>query len=261
MLVVPLDGGRGGPGELAARLHGRLASPPLVQRRQHRVARRGCERAARLSQHPRPGARASSPPGGRRRPRRHSGNLSELGRPQSDTLGPQDHGVALRRFITPSGEEPRDAGRRVSGISAGPELGGGRGEAAGGALARACWRARLRLRCCALGPWQPHPVLSPPRRGPSQAARGALLFPRGSPAPALRTAPCASLAEPSGTASPARFSPGSTGRARSSVGPPLTSRNPPTRRGARRAVGSAFHSLLKHSARVEAAPRSASPDG
>ena len=71
--AVPLgggDGGRRGPGELAARLHGSLASPPLLQRRQHRVALRGCERAAVLSQHPRPGARASSPPGGRRRPRR-----------------------------------------------------------------------------------------------------------------------------------------------------------------------------------------------
>lgn len=71
--AVPLGGGDGGlrgPGELAARLHGSLASPPLLQRRQHRVALRGCERAAGLSQHPRPGARASSPPGGRRRPRR-----------------------------------------------------------------------------------------------------------------------------------------------------------------------------------------------
>ena len=99
-----------------------------------------------------------------------------------------------------------------------------------------------------------------------------------------------SLAEPSRTASLARYSPRAAGRVRSSVGPPLTFRNPqplacpllvpsgfvlsltrplgsshplpcPQHGVARRAVGSMFHSLLKHSARIETVPRSTSPDG
>lgn len=105
--AVPLAGGGvcAGPRKLAAGCHGRFAFPPLLQKRQHRVAREGCGRAAGLSQHPRPGARAHPP-------RQAGGDVHTGARPQNSRGAPVGEGPGRRGGACPSSLSPGPQGHR-----------------------------------------------------------------------------------------------------------------------------------------------------